>query len=134
MNNFEGFIKTVHVNGNLSIVDIEVTSDILMKAIIIDTPETASYLKSNANVSILFKETEVIIGLGDQSGNSLQNKIPAIITCVEIGNLLCKLDLKSDAGVFTAIISAAAAAALNLKVEDEVTAMIKLNEVMLRSL
>ena len=134
MNNFEGFIKTVHVNGNLSIVDIEVTSDILMKAIIIDTPETASYLKSNANVSILFKETEVIIGLGDQSGISLQNKIPAIITHVEIGNLLCKLDLKSDAGIFTAIISAAAAVALNLKVEDEVTAMIKLNEVMLRSL
>ncbi len=134
MNNFEGFIKTVHVNGNLSIVDIEVTSDILMKAIIIDTPETASYLKSNAKVSILFKETEVIIGLGDQSGISLQNKIPAIITHVEIGNLLCKLDLKSDAGIFTAIISAAAAAALNLKVEDEVTAMIKLNEVMLRSL
>ena len=134
MNNFEGFIKTVHVNGNLSIVDIEVTSDILMKAIIIDTPETASYLKSNAKVSILFKETEVIIGLGDQSGISLQNKIPAIITHVEIGNLLCKLDLKSDAGIFTAIISAAAAVALNLKVEDEVTAMIKLNEVMLRSL
>ena len=134
MNNFEGFIKTVHVNGNLSIVDIEVTSDILMKAIIIDTPETASYLKSNAKVSILFKETEVIIGLGDQSGISLQNKIPAIITFVEIGNLLCKLDLKSDAGIFTAIISAAAAAALDLKVEDEVTAMIKLNEVMLRSL
>tara|TARA_R110000751_G_scaffold94540_7_gene184529 strand:+ start:262 stop:666 length:405 start_codon:yes stop_codon:yes gene_type:complete len=134
MNNFEGFIKTVHVNGNLSIVDIEVTSDILMKAIIIDTPETASYLKSNAKVSILFKETEVIIGLGDQSGISLQNKIPAIITCVESGNLLCKLDLKSDAGVFTAIISAAAAVALDLKVEDEVTAMIKLNEVMLRSL
>lgn len=134
MNNFEGFIKTVHLNGNLSIVDIEVTSDILMKAIILDTPETASYLKSNSKVSILFKETEVIIGLGDQSGISLQNKIPAIITCVESGNLLCKLDLKSDAGVFTAIISAAAAAALNLKVEDEVTAMIKLNEVMLRSL
>ncbi|WP_405328982.1 molybdopterin-binding protein [Leeuwenhoekiella sp. LLG6367-2.1] len=134
MNNFEGFIKTVHVNGNLSIVDIEVTSDILMKAIIIDTPETASYLKSNAKVSILFKETEVIIGLGDQSGISLQNKIPAVITCVESGNLLCKLDLKSDAGIFTAIISAAAAVALNLKVEDEVTAMIKLNEVMLRSL
>ena len=134
MNNFEGFIKAVYVNGNLSIVDIEVTSDILMKAIIIDTPETASYLKSNAKVSILFKETEVIIGLGDQSGISLQNKIPAVITCVESGNLLCKLDLKSDAGVFTAIISAAAAVALDLKVEDEVTAMIKLNEVMLRSL
>ena len=134
MNNFEGFIKTVHVNGNLSIVDIEVTSDILMKAIIIDTPETASYLKSSAKVSILFKETEVIIGLGDQSGISLQNKIPAIITHLEIGNLLCKLDLKSDAGIFTAIISAAAAVALDLKVEDEVIAMIKLNEVMLRSL
>ncbi|RXG22567.1 TOBE domain-containing protein [Leeuwenhoekiella aequorea] len=134
MNNFEGFIKTVHVNGNLSIVDIDVTSDILMKAIVIDTPETASYLKSNAKVSILFKETEVIIGLGDQSGISLQNKIPAIITHLEIGNLLCKLDLKSDAGIFTAIISAAAAVALDLKVEDEVIAMIKLNEVMLRSL
>ena len=134
MNNFEGFIKTVHVNGNLSIVDIEVTSDILMKAIIIDTPETASYLKSNAKVSILFKETEVIIGLGDQNDVSLQNKIPSIITHLEIGNLLCKLDLKSDAGIFTAIISAAAAVALDLKVEDEVTAMIKLNEVMLRSL
>lgn len=134
MNNFEGFIKTVHVNGNLSIVDIEVTSDILMKAIVIDTPETAFYLKSNAKVSILFKETEVIIGLGDQNDVSLQNKIPAIITHLEIGNLLCKLDLKSDAGIFTAIISAAAAVALDLKVEDEVTAMIKLNEVMLRSL
>lgn len=134
MNSFNGNIKTIQVNGNLSLVLVEVTPKLQLKAIVIDTPETAAYLQSEAPVAVLFKETEVIIATAEVPQISLQNRIPASIVSVEKGVLLTKLKLQSDAGVLIAIISTDSASHLELQEGKKVIAMIKLNEVMLRGL
>ena len=134
MNSFNGNIKTIQVNGNLSLVLVEVTPKLQLKAIVIDTPETATYLQSEAPVAVLFKETEVIIATAEVPQISLQNRIPASIVSVEKGALLTKLKLQSDAGVLIAIISTDSASHLELQEGKKVIAMIKLNEVMLRGL
>ncbi|MBH14464.1 MAG: tobe domain protein [Leeuwenhoekiella sp.] len=134
MNSFNGNIKTIQVNGNLSLVLIEVTPKLQLKAIVIDTPETATYLQSEASVAVLFKETEVIIATAEVPQISLQNRIPASIVSVEKGALLTKLKLQSDASVLIAIISTDSASHLELQEGKKVIAMIKLNEVMLRGL
>ncbi|MEC7783928.1 MAG: TOBE domain-containing protein [Bacteroidota bacterium] len=134
MNSFNGNIKTIQVNGNLSLVLVEVTPKLQLKAIVIDTPETAAYLQSEASVAVLFKETEVIIGTAEVPQISLQNRIPASIVSVEKGALLTKLKLQSDAGGLIAIISTDSASRLELQEGKKVIAMIKLNEVMLRGL
>lgn len=134
MNSFNANIKTIQVNGNLSLVLVEVTPKLQLKAIVIDTPETATYLQSEASVAVLFKETEVIIATAEVPQISLQNRIPASIVSVEKGVLLTKLKLQSDAGVLIAIISTDSASHLELQEGKKVIAMIKLNEVMLRGL
>ena len=134
MNSFNGNIKTIQVNGNLSLVLVEVTPKLQLKAIVIDTPETATYLQSEASVAVLFKETEVIIATAEVPQISLQNRIPASIVSVEKGALLTKLKLQSDASVLIAIISTDSASHLELQEGKKVIAMIKLNEVMLRGL
>ena len=134
MNSFNGNIKTIQVNGNLSLVLVEVTPKLQLKAIVIDTPETATYLQSEASVAVLFKETEVIIATAEVPQISLQNRIPASIVSIEKGALLTKLKLQSDASVLIAIISTDSASHLELQEGKKVIAMIKLNEVMLRGL
>jgi len=116
------------------LVLVEVTPKLQLKAIVIDTPETAAYLQSQASVAVLFKETEVIIATAEVPQISLQNRIPASIISVEKGALLTKLKLQSDAGVLIAIISTDSASRLELQEGKKVIAMIKLNEVMLRGL
>ena len=134
MNELRGHIKTVEVSGNLSLVAVELQNGQLLKAIVIDTPQSASYLKPETAIAVVFKENEVIIGTGTQLQISLQNQIPARISALEKGKLLCKLKLQSTAGNLSSIISSAAVEQLKLEVGQEVTAMIKLNEVMLRAL
>ncbi|PHR94937.1 MAG: tobe domain protein [Leeuwenhoekiella sp.] len=134
MNELRGHIKTVEVSGNLSLVGVELQNGQLFKAIVIDTPQSASYLKPDTAVAVVFKETEVIIGTGTQFQISLQNQIPATIAQLEQGKLLSKLKLETTNGSISAIISSNAVDSLDLKFGQEVTAMIKLNEVMLRTL
>ncbi len=134
MNELQGHIAWVETSGNLSLVAIEIYPGLILKAIVIDTPQTASYLQEGSQVLAVFKETEVIIGVGEQLQISLQNQIPVKITQIEKGKLLSKLTLESNSGNLRSIISTTAVHNLNLKTGDWVLAMVKLNEVMLRGL
>jgi len=131
MNSLQGHIVNIEVSGNLSIVSVAISEQILLKAIVIETPETASYLQKGRQISMLFKETEVIIGTGKNNAISLQNKIPGRIKHIEKGKLLSKIILDISNGEIISIISTNAVDQLGLKVHLNVTAMIKLNEVML---
>ncbi|MFI8379474.1 molybdopterin-binding protein [Leeuwenhoekiella sp. NPDC079379] len=131
MNKLHGHIHALEVSSNLTIVEVAVTFELFLKAIVIDTPQTADYLQKGHKVSLVFKETEVIIGIGEQSNVSLQNQLPATILGIEKGKLLSKIKLNTTAGALTSIISTAAVMKLNLAVSSEVVAMVKLNEVML---
>lgn len=131
MNNISGQISQIEVSGHLSIVSVAITEELQLKAIVVETPATADYLQKGQAIQMLFKETEVVIGNGDQLNISLQNKIPATILHLEKGKLLSKLRLATVAGNINAIISTHAVHELQLQEQQTVTAMVKLNEVML---
>ena len=61
MNKLTGKIIEVESSLHMSMVDIDVDGDIF-SAIILETGATASYLKPQQKVSLIFKETEVCIG------------------------------------------------------------------------
>lgn len=130
MNIINGQITAIKTSGSLSKVEVQ-AEDCKFKTIIIDTPETADYLKKNNQVKLIFKETEVAIGLGDLSKISLQNRISGEITQLDINDLQAKVFLKTKIGTIKSIITADAASQLDLKVGLEATALIKTNEVML---
>ena len=130
MNTLNGKISAIEVNGSLTSVAVKV-NEIILKSIVIETPETVSYLKKGHDLKVLFKETEVIIGTGDTSNVSLQNKIPGSVISIEKGTLVSKITIESPVGNITAVISTSAVESLNLQKGQAVTAMIKTNEILL---
>ncbi|WP_299218522.1 TOBE domain-containing protein [uncultured Aquimarina sp.] len=131
MNTFSGHISDIQVNESLSMVSVRINEQVELKTIVVETPETASYLKIENAVEVLFKETEVIISTEDTLSISIQNKIKATIKEVKKGVLLSKLLLNSEIGEMIAILATEVLDELMLAENQEVTAMIKVNEIMI---
>ncbi|MCR9066559.1 MAG: TOBE domain-containing protein [Cytophagales bacterium] len=131
MNRFSGKISKIEVNGSLSLVTVAASERITIKTIIIETPETAAYLKIGNTIQVLFKETEVVLGLNQKQAISLQNRINGTIIQIEKGALLSKVVIDTEIGSLVSVVSTEAIKELNLEENQEVIAMIKLNEIML---
>ena len=130
MNSLKGTINKVEVSGNLSLVTIWV-GECSFKSIVVETPKTVDYLMEGGEILVLFKETEVIIGTGENLQISLRNKMPGKIIDIERGKLLAKLKLETKAGIIVSIITANAVENLGLEVGMEAIGMVKTNEVLL---
>lgn len=131
MNKLEGLITNVDVSGDLSLVSVRLTERLTMKAIVIDTPETAPYLQIGKAVKIMFKETEVVLGTLVDHRVSLQNRIEGTIAHIEKGRLLSRVRIHTDIGELHAVVSSNAIEQLGFSEQMRVYAMIKLNETML---
>ncbi|MEX0289044.1 MAG: molybdopterin-binding protein [Flavobacteriaceae bacterium] len=131
MNSFSGHISEIEVNGSLSLVTVALNEEVKLKSIVIETPDTAGYLALDSPINVLFKETEVILGIGDQLDVSLENKIKGTIKSLEKGTLLGKVVVQTSIGAVTAIVSAGSMEQLALKSGMKVSVMIKSNEIML---
>lgn len=130
MNIIDGKITAIVSSGSLSKVEV-MAGQHVFKTIVIDTPETNAYLRMDHSVKLLFKETEVAIGVGDLSNISLQNRIVGTIQKLELGDLQAKVTLETSVGNITSIITVDAVQQLQLKEKMNATALIKTNEVML---
>ena len=134
MNRLEGHIADIHTHGHLSLVAVELAGGLQIQAIVIERPETADYLGKGNRIAVLFKETEVILGMADGSGISVQNRIPSVINKIDQGALLSRVQVKSTVGYLEAIVPTESLPELGLKEGEEVVALIKTNEVMLAAL
>ena len=130
MNSISGTISKITVAGQLSLVQVKV-QQLLLSAIVIDTPKSATYLVQGTNIQLLFKETEVILATGDVSNISLQNKLAGTIQKIDTAPLLSKIEILTDVGTITSIITSNAVKQLELQEGSQVTAMVKTNEMML---
>lgn len=130
MNSLKGQITDIEVSGNMSLVSIAVGS-LQFKSIVIETPSTVDYLVEGGNILVLFKETEVIIGKGENLEISLRNKLPGTISEIQLGALLAKLTIDTAEGTIISLITANAVRNLDLVVGLKITAMIKTNEILL---
>ena len=130
MNILQGEITAIKTCGSLSLVSIQ-AGDSALKSIVIESPETAPYLKEGNPIKVLFKETEVVIGKGTEHHLSLRNRLISTIQEIEKGELLSKLSLSTSAGPIISFITTSAVEELDLKKAEVVTAMVKTNEVML---
>ena len=117
MNCLQGNVESLHVYQNLTLATIKV-GDVLMKSIVIETPDTCPYLVEGKSVKVLFKETEVVIGKGENLTISLQNRFDCTIKHIEKGVLLSKLTLGTQGTEIFSIITTNAVKQLALKVGD----------------
>lgn len=131
MNRLSGHIDKIKTAGQLSIVTVRLTGHMHLSAIIIETPKTVNYLKEKNAVDVLFKETEVIVSVADETQTSVFNAVEAVISKIEEDVLLSRISLSTDAGMITAIIATEMIERLGLRVGKKAKALIKLNEIML---
>jgi len=129
MNKLKGKIVAITSSGSASIVKINVNKHFISSIILKN--DTDSFIRKDANVTILFKETEVIIAKGLVENISLQNKFTGPIIELEKGEVLSTLTVQTAVGDICSMITTNAVDQLNLTLNDTVTAMIKSNEIML---
>jgi len=130
MNEITAEIINIELQDSIALIEMKSGSH-LLKSIVIETPDSNNYLIIGEKVKVIFKETEVIIGIGTFENISLQNRIPCKISKIEEGRLLSKIYLNSDVGGLCSIITSKSVKRLNLIPDIDVMAMIKTNEIML---
>ncbi|WJS93282.1 TOBE domain-containing protein [Flavobacterium johnsoniae] len=130
MNILKGNISEIQSYEGISLVKVKF-HDFIFSSIVLDTPDSAEYLKESQAVKIIFKETEVIISKDLNPQTSVQNQIPCIVKSVKKGILLSQINLIADQQNIQSIITSNACEQLNLKENDSVIALIKTNEVSL---
>lgn len=130
MNRLKGIIASVETAGDISLVEVRV-QEVLFSSLVIDTPDTATYLQEGQELYVVFKETEVAIGKGLSGELSLRNRFPATITQMEKGQLLTKLWLDLAGIRICSIITTRSAQRMGLQIGESVEGLIKTNEVSL---
>lgn len=130
MNTLNGYISSIQSHEGISLVKVN-SNNAQFTSIVLDTAETASYLKKGHFVKIIFKETEVIISKDLNPNLSIQNRIQCTIGSITKGALLSQINLKFGNAILESIITTNACEQLQLEKNDTVLALVKTNEVSL---
>ena len=130
MNKLRGKIVEIETADSISMVNLDING-IKFCSIVIETPETADYLRIGNEVDIVFKETEVSIAKKLYSNISLSNKLPVKIERIIKGKILSELVTSYNKTEISSIIPTHFVDRKKLKIGDEVYAMIKSNEIMI---
>jgi molybdopterin-binding protein len=94
MNTLTGTITEITTEQNLSLVKA-LAGGFLFYSIVLDTPDSSPWLRKDAPIRLLFKETEVMIALptGNPLPISVRNQLPCRIIAIHSGIVLCELTL-----------------------------------------
>ena len=130
MNRLSGKIENIETKNSLSFVSIKV-GIVTLFAIVMQTQQNSPHLKIGNPIQVIFKATEVIISTGLVDHISLQNRLAGKIYTIESGLLMSRLLLKTEIGMLTSVIPTVSVNRLELKVDSEITAMIKANNLIL---
>ncbi len=131
MNTLKGKITNIKTEGKLSLVEVHLMGFYTLTSILIETPETATYLREGTEVKALFKETDVVIAYS-RPRISLENCLPCIITDIERGVLLSRITLEFERlYTFTALITTSVVDEIELEVGKGVKALMKPDDIML---
>ena len=114
----------------MSLVDVAVGGD-MFSATLLETPETAAYLRVGEKVTLLFKETEVSLAKNLSGLISLRNRFPVIVRNIERGAILSAVGLDYRGESLICVITTRAVDQLQLAVGDAVEALVKANEMVL---
>ncbi|MBT0608119.1 TOBE domain-containing protein [Aequorivita echinoideorum] len=130
MNRIPAEITAINTAGNLS--EVQLTSgEIKFTVLLVETPETAPYLKIGSRMTLLFKETEVILAENSAVNVSIQNRFHGTISEIKKSEILSEIILKTAVGTVKCLISTSQLATLPFYEGQEVAIFVKANEIML---
>jgi len=130
VNRLKGQIVAIDSNSHMSLVDVAVGDDVFT-ATLLETPETADYLKVGYKVTLLFKETEVALAKDLSGLISLRNRFSVIVRNIERGGILSAIELDYVGKALMSVITTRAVERLQLAVGEQIEALVKANEIAL---
>lgn len=130
MNKLPGVITAIRTEKDISLVTVTAAGE-TFSALVIDTPDTAAYLKLGQEIIMVFKETEMAIGKNLSGGLSLRNRFHGTIRQIASGDILSSIILDFKDHTLCAIITTQSVNELHLVVGDSVVGLVKSNEVSL---
>ncbi len=130
MNRLRGNIVAIDHNSHMSLVDVAVGVEVF-SATLLETPETAAYLRVGNAVTLLFKETEVVLAKNLSGLISLRNRFSVTVISIERGAILSAVTLDYGGESLVSVITTRGVDRLQLATGDKVEALVKANEVVL---
>ncbi len=121
MNSFHAKVINIQSVENLNIITFT-SADTTLKMMSLDLNDK---LKKDAKVLLTCKPTAIAIAKNITGELSYSNQIHATIRAIEMGQLLCCLQLHFNGVMFESIITSDSAKRLKLQINDKVTALIK---------
>ncbi len=130
MNCLLAHVIQIESSGSFSLVDLEF-GDLLLSAVIMETEEDIAWLRTNARVQVLFKETEVSIALEPLSAISLRNRFAGTIATINTGKIMSRVEISGDGYTIISVITTRSVKKLDLQPGQKVIALVKANELLL---
>lgn len=130
MNKLPGTIIKIQQSGAILLVDVEVSGH-GFSSMLIESASQPDWLFQGNSINLVFKETEVSLAKNLSGIISMRNRMKCSVQQIERGKLLSKIDLKFGDYMITSAITTRSVDSLDLKVGDEVEALVKANEVSL---
>lgn len=127
MNNFIATITSIKQHESLYLLELNARGVMLSMLLFDLNPQ----FKVGCQVSLLFKETEVLLAKNLQGVLSIHNRFTATITHITEGIILSTVMLKSPAGELYSIITTNALHELALHNGEEVTVLLKASQISL---
>lgn len=130
MNRLTGTISKIQQSGAILLVDVNVDGH-SFSVLLIESATQAEWLFQGNGVDLVFKETEVSLAKNLSGMISMRNRMKCTVQQIERGELLSKVSLQFLKYVPTSAITTRSVNSLELKIGDEVEALVKANEVSL---
>jgi len=130
MNKLTGIITKIQQSGAILLVDVDVDGH-GFSAILIESATQTEWLQTGNSINLVFKETEVSLAKNLSGLISTRNRMKCSVLHIERGELLSKVSLQFQKYTITSAITTRSVNGLDLKVGDEVEALVKANEVSL---
>ncbi len=97
---------------------------------VVETPQTNPELVIGAEVDLVFKETQVSLGLDiDSARVSISNVFSGKVVSVDKGKILSMVDVESDGLQISSLISTRSFERMDIKVGLEINALVKATDV-----
>jgi molybdopterin-binding protein len=131
VNVLPGKIHRIQTSEQISLVDIRVSETDELRTIILESPDSAHYLKAGHDIQVLFKETETILVKGSPGSISISNRLKCSVDHIETGKLVSVVGLNYNSHLLESIITTEALQELDVSVGDQLMILIESNEIML---
>jgi molybdate transport system regulatory protein len=130
MNKLTGKISRIQQSGAILLVDVDIDGH-GFSAMLIESVTQPEWLQIGNIIYLVFKETEVSLAKNLSGLISTRNRMKCTVQQIDRGELLSKISLQFRKYTVISAITTRSVDALELKVGDEVEALVKANEVSL---